>query len=100
MASHLQLPRGSWLPSHTLPVINIDRLSMDEVVRALVIQEIALACRKQGCFQVSASCLLLLCPPKHLLLAMALNPSCTWKKTTMHVHFMLMQPDQLAYNDC
>ncbi|CAN6236589.1 unnamed protein product [Urochloa humidicola] len=52
MASQLQPLRGSWLLSQALPVINIDRLSMGAATRAPVIQEIALACREQGCFQV------------------------------------------------
>ncbi|RLM74870.1 hyoscyamine 6-dioxygenase-like [Panicum miliaceum] len=38
--------------AHALPVINIDRLSMGEAMRAPVIQEIVLACHEQGCFPV------------------------------------------------
>ncbi|CAO2036941.1 unnamed protein product [Urochloa humidicola] len=49
MASQVAQPR---LPSRPLPVINLARLSKDPTTRALAIQDIARACREQGCFQV------------------------------------------------
>jgi hypothetical protein len=50
-------PRPLPLP---LPVINLARLGKDPATRALAIQDIARACREQGCFQVSACCCVLL----------------------------------------
>ncbi|CAL5029431.1 unnamed protein product [Urochloa decumbens] len=50
MASQVaQLPPP---PSQPLPVINLARLRKDPATRALAIQDIARACREQGCFQV------------------------------------------------
>ncbi|KAL6651846.1 hypothetical protein ACP70R_010771 [Stipagrostis hirtigluma subsp. patula] len=40
-------------PSSALPVINLGQLSKDPATRALVIQDIAQACREWGCFQVA-----------------------------------------------
>jgi len=55
MASQVgQLPPPP--PSRPLPVINLGRLSKDPATRALAIQDIARACREQGCFQVSVCC--------------------------------------------
>jgi hypothetical protein len=52
--AQLQLPS-----SRPLPVINLARLSNDPATRVLAIQDIARACREQGCFQVCcAHCLL------------------------------------------
>ncbi|KAJ1273369.1 hypothetical protein BS78_06G274600 [Paspalum vaginatum] len=48
MAGQMQLPRAS----RSLPVINLGRLSEGPATRALAIQDIARACREQGCFQV------------------------------------------------
>jgi hypothetical protein len=40
-------------PPRALPVINIGRLGdKDPAARALVVQDIARACRDRGCFQV------------------------------------------------
>ncbi|OEL24313.1 Protein DMR6-LIKE OXYGENASE 2 [Dichanthelium oligosanthes] len=50
MASKVVQPLLS--SSRTSPVINLGRLSKDPATRALAIQDIARACREQGCFQV------------------------------------------------
>ncbi|KAL6844149.1 hypothetical protein ACP4OV_025822 [Aristida adscensionis] len=49
-----QQPQQPRLPPspRALPVINLGRLSKDPATRALVIQDIARACRERGCFQV------------------------------------------------
>ncbi|KAM0844904.1 hypothetical protein ACQ4PT_056746 [Festuca glaucescens] len=56
MASHhhqQQAQRAAAASPRALPVINIGLLSdKDSVVRALVVQDIARACRDHGCFQV------------------------------------------------
>ncbi|KAL5214275.1 hypothetical protein ABZP36_003427 [Zizania latifolia] len=49
-------------PARPLPVVNLGRLSMDTASRALSVQDIALACRERGCFEVvnhgiSSSCM-------------------------------------------
>ena len=61
MASQVQrmLPSSSSSP-RPLPVINLARLGKDPATRTLAIQDIARACREQGCFQVSACCCVLL----------------------------------------
>ena len=64
MASQVQrmLPSSSSSSSslRPLPVINLAKLSKDPATRALAIQDIARACREQGCFQVSSCCCVLL----------------------------------------
>lgn len=101
MASQAVQLRQSSSSRPPLPVINLGRLSKDPATRALVIQDIARACREQGCFQVSVYACLSLHILEHmftdnhneLLLAAALHHQ--FKQVLQHTHAMA-QPDQLS----